>query len=166
MKHTDKIGTFVKPVLIILLCVAITSCQQKEAKIDVVDWDFTRIDFKEESISLLSGYSSFDFTKLTDSILILHGEIFQGWKNKPLRIYDTLKLTEKYFVQDSLVLQQIVSYSKPNTVFFQLVITKTGGVKENLEMETTQPTVFFDYKGKLFIKKGHLHFFAEDLWYK
>lgn len=166
MKHTDKIETFVKPVLLIFLCAAITSCQRKEAKTDVADWDFTRSDFKEESISLLSGYSTFDFTKLSDSVLILQGEIFQGWKNKPLKIEDTLRLTEKYFVQDSLVLQQIVSYSKPNTVFFQLVITENEGVKENLEMETTQSAVFFDYKGKLFIEKGHLHFFAEDLWYK
>lgn len=147
--------------------VLLISCNKKEVVSE--NWDFTNKEFEVNSVRLLSGYDSFDFERKTDSILILNGAIFQGWKKQNTRFVDTLQLEEKYFVYDTLgnPTKEIICYSKARSVFLQLEIIKKGSIpaKEDIQ-KNNPPKYYFDYKGKLFIKNKNLTYFSDELWYK
>ncbi len=147
------------------------SCSEKKDGIENKSWDFTNNNFKENRIRLLSlNYDVFEFKKKSDSIIILNGLIFQGWKKKGIEINDTLKLTEKYFVNDSSgnSIKQILSYTKRDSIFFQLTITnKNFNNLNSTEIKQKKyPVEYFDYDGKLFMNKKSLKYFNEKLWYK
>lgn len=173
-----------KTILSFILLILLVSCKQNETKSKEVEWDFTSKSFdktfKDKEIRLLEMYDVFTFTKLSDSVIVLDGGIFQGWKNKSMNIKDTLKLTEKHFVLDSLgnKEKQILSYSKRNQIYFQLIVTKkeftylgfeeTG--EETSDKKTTEEKLItdvrFDYSGKLFIHRKDVQYFGEDLYTK
>ena len=115
----------------------------------------------------MSRYDVFHFTQQSDSIIFFEGEIFQGWKNKSSEIKDTLQLTEKFFVEDSIGnrTKQLLSYSKQNQTYFQLIITKKelSSVDEKGQAKTD---ISFDYGGKLFINKKSFQYFSDFLYTK
>lgn len=131
------------------------------------DWDFTDKDFKDEGIRLLNVYDVFDFTKSSDSTIVLNGQIFQGWQTKAKEISDTLQLTEKFFIQDSLGNRttQLLSYSGQNKTYFQLIITKMESTSANINNDSTSNT-WFNYTGKLFIYKDDFQYFGDFLYTK
>ncbi|MBP6576064.1 MAG: hypothetical protein KA796_04455 [Chryseobacterium sp.] len=145
------------------------SCENKAKKNrETKDhWDFTSKAFKDKNIRLLSRYDVFHFTQQSDSIIFFEGEIFQGWKNKSSEIKDTLQLTEKFFVEDSIGnrTKQLLSYSKQNQTYFQLIITKKelSSVDEKGQAKTD---ISFDYEGKLFINKKSFQYFSDFLYTK
>ena len=155
----------------LFLLLLFVSCIEKKEGIEKKSWDFTNNNFKENRIRLLSlNYDVFDFTKKSDSIVILNGEIFQGWKRKGIKINDTLKLTEIYFFNDSLgnSMKQILSYTKRDSIFFQLTITNKSFNNLNSKeiKQKKYPVEYFEYDGKLFINKKSVKYFNEKLWYK
>ena len=167
----------------IILLLLLISCTNNELKSKKNIWDFTKDNFGESSIRMLGGFSEFNFQKKSDSLIVLNSSLFQGWKKEWIRNTDTLKLTENYFVIDSLGNQtkQIVSYSSSEEIFFQLTITdqhlenegfkknsKTNKNNSNLPDEKEQEInkKWFTYKGKLFINKNNLHYFEKNLWVK
>ena len=157
--------------LLLLLLLLLLSCSEKRESIKNESWDFTLNNFKDNRIRFLSlNYDVFDFTKKSDSIILFNGEIFKGWKRKALKINDTLKLTEKYFVVDSLgnSLKQILSYTKKDSIFFQLTITykNFNSVISKEIKQKKYPVEYFEYGGKLFIYKKTVKYFNEKLWCK
>lgn len=131
------------------------------------NWDFTSKDFKDSHIRLLNKFDVFSFDKISDSTIILNGNIFHGWKRKSLEIKDTLQLTEKHFSQDSLgkKRQQVLSYSKREQTVFQLIITKKELTYDSGNRKP-KTDVWFDYSGKLSINKKNLKYSNEDLYTK
>lgn len=97
----------------------------------------------------------------------MNGSIFKDWKSKWIKVSDTLKLTENYFVVDSLGNNntQIISFSKQREIYFQLIIRKkvlnyadrNKGLKNNIQ---------FNYSGKLFINKKDMQYFSDFLYTK
>lgn len=157
--------------IILILLLFFISCTKNKEEIKDESWDFTENNFKENRIRLLSlDYDEFEFIKKSDSIIILNGEIFQGWKRKGIKINDTLKLSEKYFVNDSLCNshKQILSYTKKDSIFFQLIVINKNFNKIQSEeiKQKKYPVKYFDYSGKLFINKKELKYFNEKLWFK
>ena len=167
------------PILFIVLVLFI-SCKKNELKQKKNEWSFIDVRFKDKNIRLLNGYDVFDITKISDSTIVLDGEIFQGWKSKSLSIKDTLKLTESYFVVDSLGnrINQILSYSKRDQTYLQLIITKkeltqltfqkTDKVDSDIVImeEKLKTEIWFDYNGKLFRNKNNKHYFSDYLYTK
>jgi len=84
-----------------------------------------------------------------------------------LEIKDTLLLTEKHFLQDSLgeKRQQILSYSIRNQIVFQLIVTKKEMTYDSGN-RNTKTDVWFDYSGKLSINKKQLKYSTSDLYTK
>lgn len=155
-----------------LIVIIFISCKQNEVDSNTTNWDFTKIKFKNNSLNFIgSNYNAFTFTKKSDSTLILHCAFFKGWKKKSILTTDTLKLTEKYFVIDSLkkTSKQILSYSIQNKIFLQLVVTKKNSALNNI-MEDDNNSIIpkdnFEYKAKLFVQKDNINYFDENLWYK
>lgn len=163
-----------------IILILFISCKQDESKHKKSEWSFIDAKFGDKNIRLLNGYDVFDFTKLSDSTIVLDGEIFQGWKSKSLSIKDTLKITENYFVVDSLGnrINQILSYSKQDQTYFQLIVTKnelTHSTFQKTDKEDSDLTVmeeklrteiWFNYKGKLFINKNNKQYFSDNLYTK
>jgi len=131
------------------------------------NWDFTNREFEDSHIRLLNKFDVFSFDKISDSTIILNGNIFQGWKRKALDIKDTLKLTEKHFLQDSLgkKRQQVLTYSKRDQTIFQLIITKKELTYDSGNRKS-KTDVWFDYSGKLSINKKQLKYSTADLYTK
>lgn len=130
-------------------------------------WNFTSKYFKDQNIRLLNKFDMFSFDKLSDSTIVLNGNIFQGWKRKSLEIKDTLQLTEKHFVQDSLCKkrQQILSYSKQDQTIFQLTVTKKE-LTYTSGNQNPKKDVWFNYAGKLCINKKNLKYSNNNLYTK
>lgn len=123
--------------------------------------------FKDKEVNFLSQYDVFNFKKQFDSTIIMNGGIFKDWKSNWLKVNDTLKLTENFFVTDSLGnrITQIVSFSKQKEIYFQLIIRKkeiSSGNKEN----SLKNNIRFDYSGKLFINKKEMQYFSVNLYVK
>ena len=155
--------------ILITILIALQSCENK-AKIssqEKYNWDFTSKEFKDKNVRLLSGYDAFEFKRQSDSIIIFDGGIFKDWKSEWLKVNDTLKLTETYFLKDSLGerTKQILSYSKKNQTYFQLIITKKE-LSSVDEMGQPKPRIWFDYEGKLFINKKNIQYFSDFLYTK
>lgn len=145
-----------------------TALKEIQKSTEIKDhWDFTSKDFTDSNVRLLNKIDVFTFDKNSDSTMIIHGSIFQGWKRKALEIKDTLQLTEKHFVQDSLgqKRQQVLSYSKQNQIVFQLIVTKKELTYDSGN-RNTKTDVWFDYTGKLSIAKKNLKYSSEDLYTK
>lgn len=155
-----------------LIFIIFISCKQNDINSNAINWDFTKINFKNNSLNFIgSDYNAFTITKSSDSTLILNCAFFKGWGKKPILSTDTLKLTEKYFVIDSLkkTCNQILSYSIQNKVFLQLVITNKNIIKNNITEDNNNsfiPKDNFSYKAKLFVQKDSINYFDENLWYK
>ena len=115
-----------KLLLILILSFIIYSCNEKIQKpVETKnDWNFMNKSFKEKKITFLCQYDVFNFSKQSDSLIIMDGEIFKNWKSEWIKVNDTLKLTENFFVTDSLgnKTTQIVSFSRPKQIYFQLII--------------------------------------------
>lgn len=174
-QHSSKIETTDKQMkeatlsILIFILFTLQSCVNESKKSNQINdkWDFTNKTFKDKNIRLLSGYDIFEFTQKSDSIIIFTGSIFQGWKKKSSEIKDTLQLTEKFFVEDSIGnrTKQILSYSKEKQTYFQLIITK----KEISSVDGKgQPKtdIWFDYEGKLFSNKKSFTYFSDFLYEK
>lgn len=147
-----------KYLLIIAITLFFYSCRKKE-KAKAVAWDFSNYEFKNNQrlpLTMLNSYDVISIDQLSDSLLLIDLEIFKGWKNKPLKFSDTVKLSENIKILDTLGSQtrQIVSYKKKNEVFFQLNIYQQGKANS------------YKYDGKLFIENNKLHYFCDYLYIK
>ncbi len=152
----------------VILSFAMNSCTHKTKKTANTksNWSFMDESFKDKEVSFLSHYDGLNFKK-SKSTIIMNGSIFKDWKSKWIKVNDTLKLTENYFVVDSLGNNntQIISFSKQREIYFQLIIRKkvlnsatiNKGLKNNIR---------FDYSGKLFINKKDMQYFSDNLYVK
>ena len=74
-----------------------------------------------------------------------------------------MRLTEKYFVNDSLgnSIKQILSYTKRDSIFFQLTITnkKFNNLNSKEIKQKKYPVEYFEYDGKLFMNKKSIKYF-------
>ena len=155
--------------ILITTLLTLQSCENKAKTSSNAEynWDFTNKEFKDKNIRLLNGYDVFEFKKQSDSIIAFDGGIFKDWKSEWLKVNDTIKLTETHFLKDSSgrKVKQILSYSKRNQIYFQLIITK----KELSSFDGTgqpKPNIWFDYEGKLFINKKSTQYFSDFLYTK
>lgn len=140
--------------LLFLFC----SCAEKQ-KVKRVEWDFADEEFKSNQhlpLRMLNSYDVVSIDKLSDSLLSVNLEVFKGWKNKPLKFTDTVKLIDNIKILDTLGNQtrQVLNYKKRNEIFFQLDLVK----------QETENSYKFD--GKLFIGSKKLHYFCDDLYIK
>ncbi|MEO5910231.1 MAG: hypothetical protein ABIP95_05045 [Pelobium sp.] len=147
-----------KYLLLLLMMSFFYSCKKKE-KVERVEWDFSDKAFKTNQnlpLRMLNSYDVVSIDKLSDSLLVINLEVFKGWKNKPLKFIDTLKLTDNIKILDTLGNQsmQILSYKKKNEIFFQL------NLYHQAEMNS------YKYDGKLFIESKKLHYYCDHLYIK
>lgn len=140
-------------------------------------WDFIQKDFSTKDITMLSMYDVFSFKRLSDSVIVMNGEIFQGWKVPSIQVKDTLHLQSNNILHDSEGNQtrQILSYSKSNKVLFELTISHSSYNQvayisskstDNSIQETTQTVHQLDYTGKLSIKDGKVTYCSDNLYVK
>ena len=165
-----KTKPYLKKLLVIfILLFAIYSCRGKIKKPAETknDWNFMSKSFKDKEVNFLSCYDVFNFKKQSDSTIIMNGEIFKDWKSKSLKVNDTLKLTENFFVTDSLGNRttQIVSFSKQKEIYFQLIIRKKE-ISSGNRNDRLKNNIRFDYSGKLFINKKEMQYFSDFLYTK
>ncbi|MBB4805730.1 hypothetical protein HNP38_001002 [Chryseobacterium defluvii] len=151
--------------------ISIISCEKSQPQ--PFTFDFTGKDFKEKELTMNDYPSIFTFSKLNDSLLIVEGSIFQGWKKESIRFSDTLELKNDFKVTDSTGYQthQVLFYSKPKRVSFQLTISASKpksflkGKIDNTASEIPSENIF-NYEGRLFIDDKKLKYFSEELWIK
>ncbi len=153
----------------VILSFAMNSCTHKTKKTanTKINWSFMDETFKDNEVYFLSHYDSFNFIKKSNSTIIMNGSIFKDWKSKWIKVNDTLKLTENYFVVDNHGNNntQIISFSKQREIYFQLIIRKKefNSVDRNKGLKNN---IRFDYSGKLFINKKDMQYFSDNLYVK
>lgn len=148
-----------------MLCMA---CQKREQEvIKRENIDFTKDSLAREKIRLVFDlYNDCYIHCPTDTTLVIEAKFSEGWKNGEFRYYkeitDTLKLEDKIFVRDGIEVadRQVLSYTKPNEIYFQLEVKPY-----NIDKRDTEKYNFY-YKGKLFIKQKGFHYFADALYTK